>query len=118
MVLLALRCRRVPDGGFAWAALAGCGIGASFPLTLTLPLDVAHLPSETGAIVGLVLGAGYTIAAAGPDRCSARVRDLTGSFATSLWVLVAVAAAFVASVLSLSSSRLSPPQRLEPEPVI
>ena len=107
----------LPAAGWLWAALAGAGIGSSFPLTLTLPLDVAHEPAETGAVVGLMLGAGYTITAAGPIALGA-VRDLTGSFSASLWVLVAVAAAFVASVLSLSSSRLSPPQRLEPEPVI
>ena len=106
----------LPAAGWLWAALAGAGIGASFPLTLTLPLDVAHEPAETGAVVGLMLGAGYTITAAGPIALGA-VRDATGSFSTSLWVLVVVAAAFVASVLSLSSSRLAPPQRLEPEAV-
>ncbi len=105
----------VPDGGFAWAALAGFGIGASFPLTLTLPLDVAHRPSETGAIVGLVLGAGYTIAAAGPILLGA-VRDATGSFATSLWVLVVLATALVAAIIPLSPRRLRPPA-LEPEAV-
>ncbi|MDQ5832057.1 MAG: MFS transporter, partial [Actinomycetota bacterium] len=56
----------LPDAGWAWAALAGLGIGATFPLTLTLPLDVARDPADTGAVVGLMLGAGYTIAAAGP----------------------------------------------------
>ena len=106
----------VPAGGFAWAALAGFGIGASFPLTLTLPLDVAHLPSETGAIVGLVLGAGYTIAAAGPILLGG-VRDLTGSFATSLWVLVALAVALIAAILPLSPGRLRPPAPLEAEAV-
>jgi CP family cyanate transporter-like MFS transporter len=106
----------VPDGGFAWAALAGFGIGASFPLTLTLPLDVAHRPSETGAIVGLVLGAGYTIAATGPILLGA-VRDATGSFAASLWVLVVLAMALVAAIIPLSPRRLRPPAQLEPEAV-
>jgi MFS transporter, CP family, cyanate transporter len=106
----------VPDAGFAWAALAGFGIGATFPLTLTLPLDVAHRPSETGAIVGLVLGAGYTIAATGPIVLGA-VRDATGSFATSLWVLVALAVALVAAIIPLSPRRLRPPAQLEPEAV-
>ena len=104
----------LPDAGWLWAGLAGVGIGASFPLTLTLPLDVAREPAETGAVVGLMLGAGYTITAAGPILLGA-VRDATGSFSASLWVLVAVAAAFVASVLPLSSARLRPPRRLEPE---
>ena len=91
----------LPGGGFAWATLAGLGIGATFPLTMTLPLDVARNPADTGAVVGLMLGAGYTITAVGPILLGA-VRDATGSFSASLWVLVAVAAGFVASVLPLS----------------
>ena len=82
----------VPDGGWVWATLAGLGIGATFPLTLTLPLDVADEPAETGAVVGLMLGAGYSITALGPLALGA-ARDLTGSFSTSLWVLVGVAVA-------------------------
>jgi CP family cyanate transporter-like MFS transporter len=72
---------------------------------------VAREPAETGAVVGLMLGAGYTITAVGPLALGA-VRDLTGSFSTSLWVLVAVAGAFVASVLPLSPERLRPPPQL------
>ena len=106
----------IPGGGWAWATLAGLGIGATFPLTLTLPLDVAHEPAETGAVVGLMLGAGYTITALGPLALGA-VRDITGSFSTSLWVLVAVAGAFVASVLPLSPERLRPPGRVETEAI-
>jgi hypothetical protein len=51
--------------------------------------------------------------------CAGAVRDFTGSFSTSLWVLVAVAAAFVASVLALSPQRLRPPpqQVLKPEAI-
>lgn len=104
----------LPDAGWAWAALAGLGIGATFPLTLTLPLDVAHDPADTGAVVGLMLGAGYTIAAAGPFLLGA-ARDLTGSFSASLWVLVVVAGALVLSILPLSPARLRPVARLEAE---
>jgi CP family cyanate transporter-like MFS transporter len=104
----------LPGAGWLWAALAGFGIGASFPLTLTLPLDVAREPAETGAVVGLMLGAGYTITAAGPIALGA-VRDATGSFSASLWVLVAVAGAFLVSVLPLSPARLRPRAGLEAE---
>jgi MFS transporter, CP family, cyanate transporter len=100
----------LPGGGFAWAILAGLGIGATFPLSMTLPLDVARDPADTGAVVGLMLGAGYTITAVGPILLGA-VRDATGSFSASLWVLVAVAAGFVASVLPLSPARLRPADR-------
>ncbi|MDQ5832940.1 MAG: MFS transporter, partial [Actinomycetota bacterium] len=104
----------LPDAGWAWAALAGLGIGATFPLTLTLPLDVARDPADTGAVVGLMLGAGYTIAAAGPFLLGA-ARDLTGSFSASLWVLVVVAGGLVLAILPLSPARLRPVARREAE---
>jgi CP family cyanate transporter-like MFS transporter len=104
----------LPDAGWAWAALAGLGIGATFPLTLTLPLDVARDPADTGAVVGLMLGAGYTLAAAGPFLLGA-ARDLTGSFSASLWVLVVVAGGLVLAILPLSPARLRPVARREAE---
>jgi CP family cyanate transporter-like MFS transporter len=64
----------------------------------------------------LVLGAGYTIAATGPILLGA-VRDATGSFAASLWVLVVLATALVAAIIPLSPRRLRPPAQLEPEAV-
>lgn len=106
----------LPDGGYVWAVLAGLGIGATFPLTLTLPLDVAHGPDEAGAVVGLMLGAGYTIAAAGPLLLGA-VRDITGSFATSLRALVVIAVALLVTVVPLSLERLRPAAQLGPEPL-
>jgi CP family cyanate transporter-like MFS transporter len=112
----ALGVAALPDAGFLWAVFAGFGIGATFPLTLTLPLDATTKPSEAGAVVGLMLGAGYTIAAAGPIALGA-VRDLTGSFATSLWVLVALALALLAAIAPLSPERLRPPARFEAEAV-
>jgi CP family cyanate transporter-like MFS transporter len=107
----------LPDAGFLWAVFAGFGIGSTFPLTLTLPLDATSKPSEAGAVVGLMLGAGYTIAAAGPIALGA-VRDLTGSFATSLWVLVVLAVALLAAIAPLSAERLRPPRTLEPEALV
>jgi cyanate permease len=59
-----------------------------------------------------MLGAGYTITAIGPLGLGA-IRDITGSYSASLWVLVAVALAFVASVLPLSPERLRPPLERE-----
>jgi MFS transporter, CP family, cyanate transporter len=106
----------LPGAGFAWAAMAGLGIGATFPLTITLPLDMVHEPADAGAVAGLMLGAGYTLAAGAPLVLGA-TRDLTGSFATSLWVLVAVAAALLASIAPLSPRRLQPPAVFEGEAV-
>ena len=73
MLLGTVGIAALPGGGWVWATLAGFGIGATFPLSLTLPLDVAREPAETGAVVGLMLGAGYTITAIGPlgrGRCA------------------------------------------------
>ena len=117
LFLATLGIATLPDAGWAWASLAGLGIGATFPLTLTLPLDVARDPADTGAVVGLMLGAGYTIAAAGPFLLGA-ARDLTGSFSASLWVLVVVAGALVLSILPLSPARLRPVARLEAEALV
>jgi MFS transporter, CP family, cyanate transporter len=107
----------LPGGGFVWAVLAGLGIGAIFPLTITLPLDMAHEPADAGAVAGLMLGAGYTLAAAAPLVLGA-TRDLTGSFATGLWLLVGVAAALLACIAPLSPRRLQPPALLEGEAVV
>jgi CP family cyanate transporter-like MFS transporter len=96
-----------PAAGYAWAVLAGVALGAIFPLGLTLPLDVAHEPAEVGAVAALMLGGGYCLAALGPIALGA-IRDATGSFAASLWVLVAVAAALVLSCVPLSPTRLRP----------
>lgn len=95
----------VPAGGFAWAVLAGASIGVMFPLSLTLPLDVADRPADVGAVAGLMLGAGYVIAALGPLALGA-LRDLTGSFSLSLWVLVGAAFALVLACAPLSPARL------------
>jgi CP family cyanate transporter-like MFS transporter len=107
LFLATLGIATLPDAGWVWAALAGAGIGATFPLTLTLPLDVARDPADTGAVVGLMLGAGYTIAALGPSLLGA-ARDLTGSFSASLWVLVVVAGGLLLSIVPLSPARLRP----------
>jgi CP family cyanate transporter-like MFS transporter len=85
----------LPDGAWVCAVLVGVGIGALFPLVLTMPLDLASEPAEAGAIAGVVLGAGYSVAASAPVGLGA-VRDLTGSFAGALWTLVGAAVLLVA----------------------
>ena len=58
---------------------------------MTLPLDIEHDPRRVGALVGMMLGLGYVIGALSPLVLGA-VRDATGSFTSSLWLIVACSA--------------------------
>jgi CP family cyanate transporter-like MFS transporter len=96
-----------PGRGSAWlwAALFGFASGTLFPLVMTLPLDVAVEPAGVAAFTALMLGAGYTIAAASPLVVGA-VRDASGSFADALWLLVAAAAGMIVVCGTLTGERL------------
>jgi CP family cyanate transporter-like MFS transporter len=94
-----------PGAGWAWAVLIGLGFGALFPMVMTLPLDVGHAPAMVGAVTGLMLGAGYTLSSVSPFLLGV-VRDATGSFTSSLWLLVGATAAFVVACAALSAGRL------------
>jgi MFS transporter, CP family, cyanate transporter len=78
----------VPAAGYAWALLAGVAQGGLFALVMTLPLDLEDSPDRIAALVGLMLGLGYSIAAVSPFVLGG-VRDLTGSFDAVLWTCVA-----------------------------
>ena len=67
----------VPSAGYFWALLAGSAQGGTFALVMTLPLDYEHSRERVGALVGLMLGLGYSIAAVSPFVLGA-VRDVTG----------------------------------------
>lgn len=97
----------VADTDLAWpgVVLAGLGDGALFSLIVTLPLDMAATPAAVGSVVALMLGGGYTIAALTPFVLGA-VRDATGSFTASFWVIVGVAVVLNASLLLLTRERL------------
>jgi CP family cyanate transporter-like MFS transporter len=95
----------IPAAGWAFAAIAGLAVGALFPLVLTLPLDVAASAAEVGALVGLMLGAGYSISALSPFLLGA-VRDLSGSFSATLWIDAGVTLALVLACLPFSRVRL------------
>jgi CP family cyanate transporter-like MFS transporter len=95
----------LPGGGWLWAALMGFANGALFALVMTLPLDVADRPADVGAVAGLMLGAGYCIAAVAPFGLGA-VRDATGSFTATLWVVAGAAAILLAVSALLSRERL------------
>ena len=95
-----------PGAGYLWAACVGAANGAMFPLVLTLPLDAGAGPREVGALVGMMLGLGYVIAATAPFALGA-VRDLTGSFTGALWAIVAIGFLWSLCCLPLSRERLA-----------
>jgi CP family cyanate transporter-like MFS transporter len=96
-------------GGAAllWAVLLGAGLGMMFTLLLTLPTDISEHPRDVGGTAALMLLVGYLGASVAPTVLGA-VRDATGDFATSIWVLVAVAAAMIPLSWSLTPRRLRP----------
>jgi MFS transporter, CP family, cyanate transporter len=77
-----------PAAGYAWALLTGVSQGGMFALVMTLPLDLEQRPERVGALVGMMLGVGYTTAAIAPFVLGA-VRDATGSFDAVLWTCAA-----------------------------
>ena len=103
----------MPAGAYAWAFVGGFGNGMMFPLMMTMPLDVSRLPSDVSAVTGMMLGFGYTIAAISPFALGA-VRDSTGSFTTSLWLLVGITTALAFVAWQLGPRRLSHGVTVEP----
>jgi CP family cyanate transporter-like MFS transporter len=100
----------VPGGAWLWSALVGLSIGALFPLVLTLPLDLEDHPAGVTAVIGVVLGVGYSVAALAPTVLGA-LRDVSGTFAGALWSLVGVAVlllAFSHRVMSRSPAQAAP----------
>lgn len=94
-----------PDAAWLWAIFLGFGLGAVFPLCLTLPVDVADGPTHVGAIAALMLLGGYLISGVGPVLLGL-VRDATGDFSASIWLLAGLGAVLVAACLTLSPGRL------------
>jgi len=94
-----------PGGAWLWAAFVGVAVGGLFPLVMTLPLDVADQPGEVGAVAAMMLGVGYTVSALAPVVLGA-LRDLSGTFDATLWLIVAFAGVLLALTVTLSGARL------------
>jgi len=77
-----------PGLAYAGVLIAGVAQGGLFSLVMTLPLDFERTPERVGALVAMMLGLGYTIAATSPFLLGA-IRDATGSFDAVLWVATA-----------------------------
>jgi CP family cyanate transporter-like MFS transporter len=89
----------------ASTALLGLGIGAYFPLALTLPVDVASDSADAASITALMLLIGYLLAAIAPVALGL-LRDATGSFDAVTWSLVAISTAMLPLALALNPGRL------------
>lgn len=90
----------IPGAVYLWVVAMGVASGGMFALVMTLPLDLEEEPRRVGALVGMMLGLGYTIGAVSPFVLGA-VRDVTGSFSGSLWLLVAFCVLLLVSVVAL-----------------
>lgn len=90
----------VPGAAYAWVLLAGIAQGGLFALVMTLPLDLEDGAERVGALVALMLGLGYSLAAVSPFVLGG-VRDLTGSFDAVLWVCAAFQVAVIVVVVLL-----------------
>ena len=99
-----------PSAGWFFAVVTGIGVSALLPLVMTLPLDAADDPADVGALVGLMLGVGYTMSGLSPFLLGA-VRDATGHFSAVLWIIFGLTALLLALL-----SRMTP-QRLRAAPV-
>jgi CP family cyanate transporter-like MFS transporter len=98
---------------FAAVALLGLGIGAYFPLALTLPVDVAGDAADAASISALMLLVGYLLAAMSPVILGF-VRDTAGDFVAVTWILVAIAASQIPLALALNPARLARAGRQQP----
>ena len=96
----------LPGAGFLWTAVVGIAIGAMFPLVLTLPLDMEERPERVGAVIGMMLGVGYVLAAVSPFTLGA-MRDLSGSFTGALWLILGIGVLFLAGCLAVTKERLA-----------
>jgi CP family cyanate transporter-like MFS transporter len=85
--------------------LLGLGIGAYFPLALTLPVDVAGDAADAASISAFMLLVGYALAATAPVVLGL-VRDAAGNFGSVVWILVAISAAMIPLALALHPARL------------
>jgi CP family cyanate transporter-like MFS transporter len=90
----------LPEAAYAWVFAVGLASGAMFALVMTLPLDIERDARQVGALVGMMLGLGYTVGALSPIVLGA-VRDLTGTFTGSLWLLVVFCMLMLGSILAL-----------------
>jgi CP family cyanate transporter-like MFS transporter len=127
-VLSRTRDRRFPLAAFSGVALLGLmllaidpgadpflvvpvislGLGGGFTLGMTLPLDNTRDADEANVWGAFTILIAYLIAATGPLLVGA-LRDATGDFAASLWLLASVGVAMLALTPFLRPNRTEGP---------
>jgi CP family cyanate transporter-like MFS transporter len=94
----------LPDGvlgPWPWVVLVATGVGAGFPMALTLVSWKSRSPAEASGVTAVGLGVGYLGAAVAPLLMGV-LHDLTGSFTAPLLVLLVAAV-----VMGLTARRFS-----------
>ncbi|MFL5688040.1 MAG: MFS transporter, partial [Chloroflexota bacterium] len=94
-----------PEPAVLWAVLLGAGMGAIFPIVLTLPVDVGGRPADVAATAALMLLVGYILSAVAPFAFGV-ARDVTGDYGLGLWLLAALGVVLVALCAILTPARL------------
>jgi CP family cyanate transporter-like MFS transporter len=78
-----------PGAVVGWVIVGGLALGALFPLSMTMPIDVGQ--DQVAGHAAMMLAGGFGLAAVAPALLGG-VRDATGSFDVAFWILVAASA--------------------------
>ena len=95
----------MPGPAVVWAVILGAGMGAIFPIVLTLPVDVGGSPGDVAATAAMMLLVGYILSAVGPLAFGI-ARDVTGGFALGLLLLIGLGIVLVVLCAGLTPERL------------
>ena len=98
----------LPDGvlgPFPWVVLIALGVGAGFPMALTLVSWKSRSPAEASGVTAVGLGVGYLGAAVAPLLMGV-LHDLTDSYTAPLLVLLV--AAVLMGLTARAFSRVQP----------
>jgi len=94
-----------PIGPWPWVVLIALGVGAGFPMALTLVSWKSRTPQEASGVTAVGLGIGYLGAAVAPLVMGV-LRDVTRSYTAPLLVLLVAAVAM--GLLATRFARVQP----------